>query len=132
MNQKVFQDHFSVNLFLIIQITVLYLIKNQRLSNPSLFQISKSLGLTKPGISIAVWNPFSKSNFFSLKSSVNTLRHGGWCKILGVLMSFAANYTWNLKILGLITATFFFISTNIGGAAIEIRERQVLPTLTYL
>ena len=54
MNQKVFQDHFSVNVFLIFQITVSDLIKNQGLSNPSLFQISKSLGLTKLGILIAV------------------------------------------------------------------------------
>ena len=40
----------------------------------------------------------------------------GSCKILGVLMTFVACYSCNLEILGVLNATVFLISENIGSA----------------
>ncbi len=44
------------------------------------------------------------------------IRPGGRCKILGVLMTFCGALRTDLKILGVLNATFYLILRNIGGA----------------
>ena len=62
-----------------------------------------------------VYHNRKKNHLVSLQFFVQ-FRPGGRLKILGVLITLAARYSWDLELLGVLNTTFFLISKNIGSA----------------
>ena len=75
------------------------------------------------------WQPRVDSRLRLLPRAVASSRPVGSCKILGVLMTCVACYSCNLEILGVLNATFFHITRNIGGAIAP--PAPPLPTALY-